>query len=1672
VAIYQYLWLYDDFDVPLDGAGNSTCSTNPAHVRPYLIHVMDTAESKVDFLEGQSTIGQVNIKVLDKRVTASDQTTGWFTAILASTAGENKLVGRRVTLDARDGAGVLQYVIFDGVINEVSLDTDLVTYTIITRDVRDNERAQPLFNLTGGATSVFPPGIRDGYGKYIRSGGATSFMVPAAPVMGGQYKTLAGITGGQIRLDHSAQSITPEMYHEQYEHLNMTSTRFDQNGVSLGYCFPNIIVRWRDEATHGAWNTLTNMPVLSSTYSNVFETDSQVFEIDVNADNLLKLKMSSYDLVRLFSDGTGAFPLPANNQRVEVQVLSNLPPSELYPFWWDGNLGQLLKDIYDGVYSYTNPKIRYNAAAMTAFIAAAPNGRIRLTEQVDDMRPWVEENIYKPLGYAPAINQNGEVVPVSMFLPDASVAPITLDNTNCKSAEWKHTSDDSVTKVTWKWKSDSITYPLYRGNWWKPPRPISQEVKEADREDIYLSASAAYVGMKEVTYEPVTFRDIAPLQAFDAAQTNSTARQAQKVGRQLIDRFRYGGQHIIVKGARRSDTGVAALKVGDWVICGFAHLPDYGTHIRGMSRLAQVISLNDTDPISRDMELVDSGPSGAPLSIPTINSVTPTGQFIVVNVTAVAGADAAIEYAISASQPASGSPLWQRAARGGTGNYSLPILPVGVDVWVRARSEGIGKRPSAWAAAVNVSLGVVAYPYNASIVIENGVAVAKWESNEYMHGARVYYAITSYGLTPPTTLSTSFDVGPDLNTKDIGAVQAGDTISVEVEGWTGFTAGAVSGTQGRRTIAPQVTYAIQTEPISRPTIQAISIDSSGHVIVTVEGDDRTKSMKCAAVTGGTNPTNTQIRAGTNANGRTAVFNFGPFAKGDTIRVGVFAYSAINSTGTESLVPAYAQISYDLPAGIIVDYTPFASGIRPPIIVAALPGTATEGDTAVLTTDGKLYRYHSGAWTAAVGTGDLTGTISSAQIANGAVTDVKLASAAVTAAKVAVDAIDVTKILDAATGRSGNFFNETWDKLTPWDFSSGTSTPTLISGGSSGSKVLRSAGYVWGVWGGNPIPFNPLRIYRLRARYRATTDASVPANALIYIGLVSTDKDGIATNTNGGYDYVITSAGGATVAGGWVERETWVKGATKSTATGSQTPSTDPRAPSPLGIGTAFVKPMCGFNYNTGNGVFELDYIVIEEMSDVPGGQITALTVTAAELAAGSVVAGKIAAGTIVAADIAAATITGAKIAAGTIAAGNIAAGAVTAEKLTIGSMADSAILNGGFEEVSSANAALPARWRADVVFGGGPVALSTADFVSGGQCLDLNPGSGVACDAFADTIPLVPGETWYASCWAKGHGTGVTGFYFRLRGGATFNATNVEVTGGVENISVPTTWTKYEIAVVIPAGMNWGAPMLLNYVTNTGRGVYVDDVTFQKVVVSASIQDGAITTPKMTANSINGDRISAGTLDASKIVADSITAGQIAAGAIATSELAAGAVTAAKIAAGTITANEINAGSITADRITANALTLSQVNHVRGKYHKGSASAVANITSLVKIPIDTADIDPFSMLNVGSGSFTIPGGMATAFYFVRAYVQWDNNTTGRRWIGLLKNGGAGILDETGTSGTPISWTRNGVANIGLEQVTSGIFSLAAGDSIAICGYQDSGASRNVNLAYLEVIGWV
>ena len=89
---------------------------------------------------------------------------------------------------------------------------------------------------------------------------------------------------------------------------------------------------------------------------------------------------------------------------------------------------------------------------------------------------------------------------------------------------------------------------------------------------------------------------------------------------------------------------------------------------------------------------------------------------------------------------------------------------------------------------------------------------------------------------------------------------------------------------------------------------------------------------------------------------------------------------------------------------------FSEDLRPLERVSALPTTGLfQGRAALLTSDSKIYRYTGSAWTAAVPTTDLTGQVGGTQIADAAITATKISSNAVTTGKIAANTITAAEI---------------------------------------------------------------------------------------------------------------------------------------------------------------------------------------------------------------------------------------------------------------------------------------------------------------------------------------------------------------------------------------------------------------------------------------------------------------------------------------------------------------------------------------------------------------------------------------------------------------------------------------------------------------------------------------
>jgi predicted phage tail protein len=264
---------------------------------------------------------------------------------------------------------------------------------------------------------------------------------------------------------------------------------------------------------------------------------------------------------------------------------------------------------------------------------------------------------------------------------------------------------------------------------------------------------------------------------------------------------------------------------------------------------------------------------------------------------------------------------------------------------------------------------------------------------------------------------------------------------------------------------------------------------------------------------------------------------------------------------------------------------------------------------------------------------------------------------------------------------------------------------------------------------------------------------------------------------------------------------------------------------------------------------------------------------------GTIVAGKIAAGTLTAREIKGESISGDKLVVGTITAAQIAAGAINASKLLVTSMTN---LNPdpGFRDTKF--------WRNEGYVNGD---LGTYAGSTGGWYNSHGP----------DINELV-GTTQYAMLWDGYFKSGARQHIFseakpNIKGGSTYslsafcrNASNdticvyiryFNVSGGVLKDDAlswgPGEQSTKSIQVVAPSGVNSYQFIVFNLTTaNQFSGnAQVANLQVVEAVGATTIMNGAITTDKITVNSLNGDRIQVGTLNADKISANGVLSNTI-----------------------------------------------------------------------------------------------------------------------------------------------------------------------------------------------------
>jgi hypothetical protein len=827
MAIYDDITIFDSDDVtPLlgavDGSGNITqasFSTDPTHPRPYLLNPNDSAraEARIDVFRGSCVVGEILLEVNDNPRAGFNQQGGIFTWLLAGANGEAQLVGKRV-VKRRIENGVPK-IVYDGVIGSPQLNDDLASFSFGLRDIRDRSRLGPLFpsacirNAAGNivrAPTILPAGTFHNYGETQPGSGV--YVSPAATPQVGYYN--AGRK--QIRWpigDWDQDKLKRHQVASKHM-LEVGAARYTQSNDIFPVTFrhvENVSILWRPVGG-GVWNEAKRQN-LTGLGVNLFHLDPVAKYNGQQANGILGI---------YFNPTGGITAPPADGQTIEFLVVYTGPPTETWPLHVDGTFGSILKDICDGVYSPSYDaalgvkplRIRYNAVKMAEFAAQSAPARARIFAPVDgkDVPGWLARNIFQASFHAPGLDENWALAPIYGAMPDVSVPVLQLTNDNSApdSPKWLHDAGTAISVVNVSFPIETVDDTDVFGERTKGDRIA--EIPDGF-EAHYQSGSIAEVGEQVLDISPITVRDAAIVNVgFPFNETMETFGAAAsivvKLKNEIFDRSRYGVQRFPLL-ASTADAGVKTAKPGDWCQLNQTWLPEYSTRLRGASRIAQIVSVNDIDPAWRRF-IVETGGAVFAVFIPPVFgplSVDAAGILSIPVTSIPAGGEAHVQVAFALSAPAADSNKWMTVGRvPAPQTITTQPIPIGLNAHVRARTEAAGRRPSNWTAVQSIvpparaSFRTFELELNA-----DGQPVATWTVEPGTLGVRLYY--DQHDGDDEFSAEGFVDVSAAAGEYIFTQALTDEMFSVEAVPYTGFGGGAVSGNAGtpaQRTVAREL----------------------------------------------------------------------------------------------------------------------------------------------------------------------------------------------------------------------------------------------------------------------------------------------------------------------------------------------------------------------------------------------------------------------------------------------------------------------------------------------------------------------------------------------------------------------------------------------------------------------------------------------------------------------------------------------------------------------------------------------------------------------------------------------------------------------------------------------------------------------------------------------------
>lgn len=648
---------------------------------------------------------------------------------------------------------------------------------------------------------------------------------------------------------------------------------------------------------------------------------------------------------------------------------------------------------------------------------------------------------------------------------------------------------------------------------------------------------------------------------------------------------------------------------------------------------------------------------------------------------------------------------------------------------------------------------------------------------------------------------------------------------------------------------------------------------------------------------------------------------------------------------------------------------FAAGLTPVEIVATLPTSGNfQGRTALLTSDNKLYRYTGSSWTSAVPASDVSGLLTSTQIASitaaqltGQITATQITDGAITTGKVAAGAISTAKLAAGAV---------TADKV-----AANTLTANEIDAGAITAAELAAGAVVTGKIAAGAVTADEI------AAGAITSDKFVSGSSTLNAVINGNFEENLVgwTASSGAVTIDLTQSAVGTRSVK-IDRNSQYQGFVRSgkvPLTGGDTFVLNFKAKATDGPQTNGYRILL-YYYSISNSLItsgsyfftsETDWTAYEQLFVAPSDTRYAYiymydwggTGTADEQTWFDNVSVK-----------------------PIVTTAQIDNEAITLDKLTAGIPFQFANLlpNGSFEEGIDATGPNNTGYFKQLF---GTTTINTDNTVSayGTVSVKIDRGTVSPSNSGVLTIPrasIIGGLTYEVSALAK-----ASQQISALYGGRIVVQWNTAANTfiGVVNLNVPagTDWAKFSALITAPSNAAYAIPILYHSASSEAQVIWYDDLSIRRSIGSTIIEGGAITTDKISAGAVTAGVIQAGTITSAELASGSITAAKIASGVITATHIATGTITAtqlatnsvttAQISAGAVTTAEIAAGTIVAGNIAANAITATQLATDSVTTVKLSASAVttAKIAALA-ITVDKVAANAITAAKIVAGTIT------------------------------------------------------------------------------------------------------